>query len=306
MSTIISVKNLSKSFGPYQALRSVSFEVEAGAPVGLVGPNGAGKTTLFSVLCGFLAPSEGEVRVLDYAPLHPALRNRVSILPQDARFLSGVGIERQLAMLAELQAFSRSDARKEAQRVLELVGLSHAAKLSPDKLSHGMLKRVAIAQAFIGSPELILLDEPVAGLDPNTTSQILSLIRTSAENCTFIVSSHNLSVIEDLCKSVLILKRGELNTQESIDNLVARTSVINLRLEADPPPNVEEHFTGLAGITKVERGYPGENRLTIHYVETPNEPIEVVIIQALARIGLPYREMTRGQSLDRKIAEITR
>ena len=306
MSTIISVKDLSKSFGPRQALRGVTFEVEAGAPVGLVGPNGAGKTTLFSILCGFLSPTEGSVEVLDHAPLSPALRNRVSILPQDARFLSGLKVERQLAMLAELQSFSRRDAVKEAQRVLELVGLSNAAHLSPDKLSHGMLKRVAIAQAFIGSPELIMLDEPVAGLDPNTTTQILSLIRSCADRCTFIVSSHNLAVIESLCQSILILKRGELTTQESVESLVARTSVLNLRLEADPAPAIVEHFAGLNGITKVEPGHPGEHRLTLHYVENPSEPIEVVVIQALAQLGVPYREMTRGQSLDRKVAEITR
>ena len=160
---IVKTEGLGRDFGGTRALDSIDLTLEAGAPIGLVGPNGAGKTTFFSVLCGFLRPTRGTVEVLGRPPLHRDLHGRVAILPQDAAFVKGVPVQSQLAMLAELQGFSAAAARAEAARVLQLVLLADAAKKTPETLSHGMLKRIAIAQAFLGAPELVLLDEPTAG-----------------------------------------------------------------------------------------------------------------------------------------------
>ena len=160
---IIKTEHLGRDFVKKRALDSIDLVLEAGAPIGLVGPNGAGKTTFFSVLCGFLRPTRGTVEVLGRPPLHRDLHGRVAILPQDAAFVKGVPVQSQLAMLAELQGFSAAAARAEAARVLQLVLLRDAARKTPETLSHGMLKRIAIAQAFLGAPELVLLDEPTGG-----------------------------------------------------------------------------------------------------------------------------------------------
>jgi len=308
---LLETKGLGRDFGGTRALNSVDLTLEAGAPIGLVGPNGAGKTTLFSVVCGFLRPTRGTVEVLGRPPLHRDLHGRVGILPQDAAFVKGVPVASQLAMLAELQGFSRKQARAEAARVLEMVLLADAASKAPETLSHGMLKRIAIAQAFMGSPELVLLDEPTAGLDPATAAHIKNLIRSLDRERTFIVSSHNLDDIEELCGSVVILDRGKVVENRKVADLVARTSCLTFRLEADAPAGLDAKLSAVANVTRVELGRPGERKLAVHYRddgggEGTANATQIAVLQALAAAGVAMLEMSRGQSLQDKVIEITR
>ena len=150
--TLIVCERLARRYGRARALDGVDLVVEAGPPVALVGPNGAGKTTLLSLLSGFVRPSGGRVRVLGERPGAAALAGRLAALPQDALFDPRLGVRRQLGVLAELQGFGRRAARLEVGRVLELVGLGEAGGLRPTALSHGMRKRVALAQALLGTP----------------------------------------------------------------------------------------------------------------------------------------------------------
>ena len=301
----VRVENLSKTFNYTRAVVDVTFALANGVNTGLVGPNGAGKTTLFSLLCGFLRPTRGNIEVLGYPPHHPALRGRVAILPQLAGFLPGVAVVRQLAILASLQGFSRHQARTEAHRVLDLVRLPAAAAQTPEELSHGMLKRVSIAQAFIGTPELVLLDEPTAGLDPQTAIQIRRVIRQLGGETTFIISSHNLAVIEDLCHDILILDRGKLTYHEDIAGLTGRTQTLTFHLESDPPSDVEALFTALPWITRIEVGQPGQNRLVVRFSGGKEQPVEIEILKCLAGGGIKYREMIRGERLEDKVADMT-
>ena len=306
---IIKTEGLGRDFGRTRALDSVDLTLEAGAPIGLVGPNGAGKTTFFSVLCGFLRPTRGSVEVLGRPPLHRDVHGRVAILPQDAAFVRGVPVQSQLAMLAELQGFSAKAARAEAARVLQLVLLADAAKKSPEMLSHGMLKRIAIAQTFLGAPELVLLDEPTAGLDPATASEMKNLIRSLDKERTFVISSHNLQDIEELCGSVVILDRGKIVEHRKVAELVSRTSILTFRLEADPPEAIVAKLTAVALVTRVELGRPGERRLAVHFRdegESGGNKTQIAVLQALTAAGIGMIEMTRGQSLQDKVIEMTR
>jgi ABC-2 type transport system ATP-binding protein len=305
---IIETKGLGRDFDRKRALDSIDLVLDAGAPIGLVGPNGAGKTTFFSVLCGFLRPTRGNVEVLGRPPLHRDLHGRVAILPQDAQFVKGTPVGSQLAMLAELQGFSAKAARDEAARVLQLVLLGEAAKKTPDMLSHGMLKRIAIAQAFLGAPELVLLDEPTAGLDPATASEIKNLIRSLDKERTFVISSHNLQDIEELCGSVVILDRGKVVEHRKVSDLVARTSCLTFRLEADPPETIVAQLSAVAQVTRVELGRPGERRLAVHFRDegAGGNKTQIAVLQALTAAGVAMIEMTRGQSLQDKVIEMTR
>jgi ABC-2 type transport system ATP-binding protein len=305
---IIETRGLGRDFDRKRALDSIDLVLEAGAPIGLVGPNGAGKTTFFSVLCGFLRPTRGQVEVLGRPPLHRDLHGRVAILPQDAQFVKGTPVGSQLAMLAELQGFSAKAARDEAARVLQLVLLAGVAKKTPDMLSHGMLKRIAIAQAFLGAPELVLLDEPTAGLDPATAAEIKNLIRSLDKERAFVISSHNLQDIEELCGSVVILDRGKVVEHRKVSELVARTSCLTFRLEADPPETIAAQLTAVPQVTRVELGRPGERRLAVHFRDEGEggNKTQIAVLQALTAAGVGMIEMTRGQSLQDKVIEMTR
>ena len=306
---LVKTAGLGRDFGGTRALDSVDLELTAGAPIGLVGPNGAGKTTFFSVLCGFLRPTRGTVEVLGRPPLHRDLHGRVAILPQDAAFVKGVPVQSQLAMLAELQGFSAAAARSEAARVLKMVLLADAARKTSEMLSHGMLKRIAIAQAFLGAPELVLLDEPTAGLDPATASEMKNLIRSLDQERTFIVSSHNLQDIEELCGSVVILDRGKIVEHRKVAELVSRSSCLTFRLEADPPEAIVGKLTEVPLVTRVELGKPGERRLAVHFRDQGEggaSTTQIAVLQALTAAGVGMIEMTRGQSLQDKVIEMTR
>jgi ABC-2 type transport system ATP-binding protein len=308
---LLETKGLGRDFGGTRALNAVDLTLDAGAPIGLVGPNGAGKTTLFSVVCGFLRPTRGSVHVFGRPPLHRDLHGRVGILPQDAAFVKGVPVASQLAMLAELQGFGRKQARAEAARVLDMVLLADAASKAPEMLSHGMLKRIAIAQTFMGTPELVLLDEPTAGLDPATASHIKNLIRSLDRQRTFIVSSHNLDDIEELCGSVVILDRGKIVEHRKVADLIARTSCLTFRLEADAPAGLDAKLAALPNVTRVDLGRPGERKLAVHYRDggdggAGGNATQIAVLQALAAAGVAMLEMSRGQSLQDKVIEITR
>jgi ABC-2 type transport system ATP-binding protein len=308
MSVIVETNALTRRFGAVAAVDGVTLSLEAGAPIGLVGPNGAGKTTFFSMLCGFLLPTSGSVRVFGRPPLHPDLYGRVAILPQDAAFVRTVPVVTQLRFFAELQGFSGAAALTEARRVLSLVLLDDAAHKPPESMSHGMLKRVAIAQTFIGSPELVLLDEPTAGLDPASATNIKNVVRALAAERTFIVSSHNLPDIEELCGSIVVLGKGKVSRHSTVAELVGRASCLTFRLEQDAPPGVDKIFADVPGVERVERGATGERRLRVHFVaEGPGQSAtEIAVIQVLAKAGIVFVEMTRGQSLEDQVIALGR
>ncbi|MCF6300249.1 MAG: ATP-binding cassette domain-containing protein, partial [Proteobacteria bacterium] len=190
----------------------------------------------------------------------------------------------------------------ESTRVLSLVRMSESRNQVPESLSHGMLKRIAIAQAFIGSPEIIMLDEPTAGLDPNTADGIKSVIRDLCKRTTFIISSHNLEVIEDLCQKIVILKKGRLHSHENIADLTARTQALTFRLERDPNSNISEIFTSLPMVSGVTLGKPGQHRIVVHY-NGEGQHIEIEILKCLAQANISYREMIRGERLQESVAD---
>jgi ABC-2 type transport system ATP-binding protein len=296
---LIQVKNLSKSFNEHLALDNVSFSLEKGEPIALVGPNGAGKTTLFSLLCGYLSPSSGSVEIAGFNAGHSSLFGFLAALPQDAQFDPRFTIAHQLTFYAQLQGFSRKNAQKEAHRTLELVGLAETLKAKPDELSHGMRKRVSIAQTLIGSPKIVMLDEATAGLDPINAREIRELVSTLSSDITFILSSHDLSELERLCSQVLYLEKGRLQQHQNLQS-DSEQQYLTLRMK-QPYDNFIELIQAISDVQQVEQTQKNEFVITTAADVSENTPLDLQILQLCHKQQWKYTQLTNGKTLENRL-----
>ncbi|MBA6233675.1 MULTISPECIES: ABC transporter ATP-binding protein [unclassified Colwellia] len=296
---LIQVNNLSKSFGDHLALDNVSFNIEKGQPIALVGPNGAGKTTLFSLLCGYLLPSSGSITIAGFKTGDANLFGRLAALPQDAQFDPRFSIAEQLTFYAQLQGFSRKKAIKEAQRTLELVGLADTFNAKPDELSHGMRKRVAIAQALIGSPDIVMLDEATAGLDPINAREVRELVASLSSEITFILSSHDLSELERLCSQVLYLEKGQLQQHQNLQSEEEqRYLTIRMRQSYDDFLSL---VGSIANVQHIEQTQSNEFLITSSAISLESEPLDLQILQLCHKQQWQYSQLTNGKTLENRL-----
>jgi len=299
-SPIIQCKHLNHVYSGKAALNDVSFELDAGEPIGLVGPNGAGKTTLLNILSGFLHPTSGTVWVFSHPPGATQLIDKVSALPQDARLDPSFTLIEQLVFYARLQGFSSQQANLEASRVLEIFALKDAAHEKPLALSHGMAKRAAIAQALIGKPALILLDEPTAGLDPVNARTVRSIIAEQSSETTFIISSHNLIELDRLCQEILLLENGVLQTEKlGLNEKQISSRFITLQMENCPSSEVIAKFSALEGVLQVTN--PQKNEFIVEYNSDLQPSMDLQLMHCIRANRWQYRQLNHGKTLEEKL-----
>ena len=300
--SMITARQLSKSYGRHLVLDHIDFSIDAGEPVALIGPNGAGKTTLFSILCGYLAPSNGSIEIFGAKPGSAALFGRVSALPQDAMLDPNFSIATQLNFYGELQGMNHTTARAETKRVLQLVDLADYANAKATVLSHGMRKRVAIAQALLGQPELVLLDEPTAGLDPVNALQIRQIIAGLTSQATFIISSHNIFELERLCGTVLYLENGKLLQQRNLHSQTA-AGYLSLQLEQSDSQVVLPVLQQIPGVIRVDCAQ--KNEYAIHFDRDIAVDLDVTLMLVLRQHQWRYRSLTQGQTLEQQLFAVS-
>ena len=233
---MIEVENLSKYYGSLAAVRDVSFRVGAGQVVGFLGPNGAGKSTTLRVLAGFVGASSGRVRIGGYDIESERLDalGVIGYMPETAPLYVEMRVTEQLRFRAELKGVGRTEGRKaiakEVSRVIERATITDVADVPIDELSKGYRQRVALADALLGSPPLLILDEPSAGLDPNQIREVRSLIRELGGEQTVLLSSHILPEIEATCSEVLVIDQGRLVAKGTIDDIRREQAPAAVRL----------------------------------------------------------------------------
>ncbi|MDP5145477.1 ABC transporter ATP-binding protein [Shewanella sp. ULN5] len=293
--SLIQCQQLSKNYSGKAVLSKVDFTLESGAPIAVVGPNGAGKTTLFSILCGYIKPTSGSVTIMGEPVGSPKLHGILSALPQDAQLDPDSSILSQLRLFAELQGIKGKASKIEAMRVLELVDLTKEAKAKPKSLSHGMSKRVSIAQALIGSPKLVLLDEPTAGLDPANARRIRQIVSEQSEYTTFVISSHNLDELEKLCDQVIYLEEGKLKQALSIQS-AQEIDYLTLVMKKADMPSVHQALLGLPNITKVTQS--SDHQFIIEYPTQEDFSLELQLFNLLAENQWHYKSILKGRTLE--------
>jgi ABC-type multidrug transport system ATPase subunit len=301
----IDLKGVTKRFGSVTAVNDVSFEVPDGSVFGLIGPNGAGKTTTFSMLAGYLEPTKGEIFILDRSPDAVAeLKGKVGVLPQDALLPAGERVGEFLVHLARLQGMPAQRAKDAAREVLAEVEGSDWWDKRCDALSHGMAKRVGLAQALLGEPRVVLLDEPTAGLDPRVAYGVRQLVKSRKGRCTLIISSHNLQELEEICDHAAILDRGQLIVAGTMAELTAKSSEVRFELARGPVP--EDAVRAIEGVKTVAWN-KGTRELTVTFDRAACDAEEMirrgtyVLYQNNARIS----GISKGRGLEQRVMELT-
>ena len=231
----IVTRNLVKRRGRQRALDGLSLSVPRGAVMGMVGANGAGKTTWMMTVAGFLRPDAGEIDLLGNGPFD-AMRHggRVSILPQDSELPPEDTPEGALYRFGRLQGLTAAAARRSVRETLAAVNLTARARSRMRTLSHGMRKRAMVAQCFVGRPEVVLLDEPLNGLDPVEADRLRRYILSQRGRQTIVISSHNLEDIERLCTHVAFIEKGRVTRMDSVSSITHATDRIAFTLTCEP------------------------------------------------------------------------
>lgn len=227
----IEVKNLLKQYGEQKAVNNISFKVGKGEIVGFLGPNGAGKSTTMKIITGFLQPDQGEVQVCGTDVLSQPLdsKKKIGYLPESNPLYYDMYVREYLDFVADIHQISPK--KPAIERAIEQVGLLKEAKKKLGQLSKGYKQRVGLAAALLHDPEVLILDEPTTGLDPNQIIEIREVIKKLGENKTVLFSSHILQEVEAICNRVVIINKGEIVADDSLQALTGKKQNNELLLE---------------------------------------------------------------------------
>ncbi len=308
---MIEVRELTKRYAKYTAVNDVSFEVARGEIVGLLGPNGAGKSTILRILSCFIPATEGTVRIGGHDVFYEAdeVRRRIGYMPENNPLHLEMRVREYLKFRSRLKGLSGTRSRERVSAVIEQCGLKDVHRRIIGQLSKGYKQRVGLADALVHEPELIILDEPTIGLDPNQIRSVRQLVKDLAGKHTVLLSTHILPEVEMTCTRVLILHRGEIMAQGTTDNLqrtIFQAGAVVAEIAA-PMPELMEAWAELETVMHVDvAAIDGEfNRCTL----TARDGIDLrdVVFQLAKDRGWKLRELTRSRhTLEDIFIKVTR
>jgi len=231
---MIEVKNLTKIYGNFVAIKDVSFKAEPGRILGFLGPNGAGKTTTMRIITGFMPASAGTVLIdgLDIFNQSLEARRRIGYLPENPPLYADMRVEGYLRFVARIKGVASSQLEEAIEHAIKVAGLGDVSHRICGQLSKGYRQRVGLAGALIHNPPVLVLDEPTIGLDPRQIREIRGLIRDLAQNRTIVLSTHILPEVSQICDKVVIINDGQVVLEENLDQLPAGTSLEDVFLNA--------------------------------------------------------------------------
>ena len=307
---MIKVEGLTKTYAGVTAIRDLSFTVEKGEIVGVLGPNGAGKSTTMRILSCFLPATSGRASVagFDVASQSREVRTRVGYMPENVALYPEMRVQEYLEYRAALKGIRGRTNRQRVNAVKELCNLREVERKLIGALSKGYRQRVGLADALLHDPDLLILDEPTIGLDPNQIRQVRQLIKDLGKRHTILLSTHILTEVEMTCSRVLIINRGQIAASDTPENLAGRVRTAGgicaeVRAAA---PDLEKALGALAGVRKVEV-MPlddGWQSCTLR-TDAEHDPREA-IARLVSEKHWPLRELTREQvTLERVFSEIT-
>jgi gliding motility-associated transport system ATP-binding protein len=257
MAVLIEASGLEKRFGEIHAVDGISLRVQQGEVLGFLGPNGAGKSTTMKMLAGFLEPDAGTARIagIDVQEFPKLAKRRLGYLPEGAPCYGDMSVYAFLVFIAEIRGFDREEARRRVAAAVEKTQLAAVLEQRIETLSKGFKRRVAIAQAILHDPQVLIMDEPTDGLDPNQKHQVRKLIAAMAADKAIIVSTHILEEVEAVCSRAVIINRGRIVADGTAEDLMRRLpyhNTIALHVPAGRAEAVTRALAEFSAISKVE------------------------------------------------------
>lgn len=294
---MIEISHLTKQYGKILAVDDISFTVEQGEIVGFLGPNGAGKSTTMNIITGYISGTSGSVKVCGYDIMEQPeeVKKRIGYLPEQPPLYMDMTVIEYLRFVAQLKKVKKNLIDNQLKIIMDTIKISHVSERLIKNLSKGYKQRVGFAQALIGAPEVLILDEPTVGLDPNQIIEIRKLVKELGEKHTVILSTHILSEVSAVCEKVVIINKGKIvaiDTPEHLSKLYAASGKLNIVVGGQPEEiiNILKTIKGVENITCTGAAADGENIYTLE-CNAENEEVKKDITMKLAQAGYPITEM---------------
>ena len=303
---MIEITNLTKQYGKIKAVNDISFSVQPGEIVGFLGPNGAGKTTTMNILTGFISSTSGSVKVGGYDIMEDPekVKRQIGYLPEQPPLYFDLTVYEYLMFVAELKKVNKSARKSQVEDAMRLVRVDDHRYRLVKNLSKGYKQRVGFAQALVGEPEILILDEPTIGLDPRQIIEMRKLIKSLEKKHTIILSSHILQEVSAVCERVIIINKGRIaaiDTPENLSKGMGTASRLSVTISGTPAA-IKSTISEIYGVESVEK-VGDRDRGVANYLVESNKDIDIrrPMFFALAKIGCPILEM---RSLDFSLEEI--
>lgn len=308
---MIEVSNLVKKYGDHTAVDHLSFQIEKGKIYGFLGPNGAGKSTTMNMITGYIASTEGKVMIDGHDILEEpeAAKKCIGYLPEMPPLYFDMTVLEYMKFAADLKKIPRNQKDKQIKEVMDMVKITDMKDRLIKNLSKGYRQRVGLAQAILGYPEVIILDEPTVGLDPKQIIEIRDLIKSLKQKHTVILSSHILSEVRAVCDYILIISHGKLvasDTPDNLERLAAGSNSLLMKVKGEKD-TIRKDLETIEGVTGVEMSYDSDEELWKTKVSIQeNVDIREKVFYAMAKANCPIYEMqVKRVSLEDVFLEIT-
>jgi gliding motility-associated transport system ATP-binding protein len=308
---MIDVENLTKTYSGFRAVQDISFHVDKGEIVGFLGPNGAGKSTTMKVLAGYLPPTDGKISIAGFDVVNDSIevRKRIGYMPENVPLYTDMRVNEFLRFRAELKKVPRRNIKDRVETVKELCSLKDVEKKIIGTLSKGYRQRVGLADAMVHDPELLILDEPTIGLDPNQIRAVRDLIKDLGKHHTILLSTHILSEVELTCNRVLVINRGKIeasDTPANLTKLVRGGGSVLLEVRATAA-DVTAKLEALANVDDVETSPAADNGWTLAKVFVkPGVDLREEVFNVVRQNNWSLRELSRVRAtLEEAFVELT-
>lgn len=308
---MVEVDHVSKNYGEIQAVKDVTFTMEKGEVLGLLGPNAAGKTTLMRIITGFLPANKGAVRVSGFDVFESPMevKRRIGYLPEQPPLYRDMTVSAYLNFVARIKGVPGRERRRRVAEVMDMVNISDMAGRLIDNISKGYRQRVGMAQALVNKPDVLILDEPTVGLDPEQIIEIRELIKTLGASQTILLSSHILPEVAATCDRVVVLREGQVlavDTQEGLRRRFAGAGRLRAQLIGDPENMVKE-ISKIDGVDGVARADDADGAAVLLVDTRPDSDVRAGIFRAAVAndwilVGLSVEEI----SLEQVFLKLTR